>query len=163
MGQGSYAIKHPKPACGLLLVGVAGHTLNRRGAKSNTPAREVHTMPRGKKSVVEEVQEHAGSQPGVNKTQAVKDYLKEHPGALPVAVSGALKAQGVDVDPKYVSNIKFQMGLKKRRKKAAASEAAAVEDAISLSALLEAKKLVAKLGSTEVAKKAILALAQLGE
>jgi hypothetical protein len=55
------------------------------------------------------------------------------------------------------------MGLKKRRKKAAASEDAAVEDAISLSALVEAKKLAAKLGSVEVAKRAILALAQLGQ
>ena len=83
-------------------------------------------------------------------------------------MSETLKAQGVDVDPKYVSNIKFQMGIKKRRKKAAAPEAAAAEqpvakDAISLSALVEAKKLVAKLGSVETAKKAILALAQLGQ
>ena len=124
-------------------------------------------MPRGKKSVVEEVQEQAGSQPGVNKTQAVRNYLKEHRGALPVAVSEALKAQGVDVDPKYVSNIKFQMGIKKRRKKAAAPVAAAEttvpKDAISLSALVEAKKLAAKLGSVETAKRAIMALAQLGD
>ena len=125
-------------------------------------------MPRTKKAVVEEVQEQAGGQPEVSKSQAVRDYLKQHRGALPVAVSEALKAQGVDVEPKYVSNIKFQMGLKKRRKKAAAAAAAAAEtpvpaDAISLAALLEAKKLVAKLGSAEVAKQAILALAQLGE
>jgi hypothetical protein len=83
--------------------------------------------------------------------------------------SGPLKAQGIVVTPNQVSNIKYQMGLKKKgRKKAAAPEAAASEapipkDAISLSALLEAKKLVAKLGSTEMAKKPILALAQLGE
>jgi len=124
-------------------------------------------MPRAKKVVVEEVQEQAGSQPEVSKSQAVRDYLKEHRGALPVAVSEALKAQGVDVDPKYVSNIKFKLGIKKRRKKAAAPEAAAEtpvpKDAISLSALVEAKKLAAKLGSVETAKKAILALAQLGE
>ena len=125
-------------------------------------------MPRAKKVVVEEVQEQAGSQPAVSKSQAVRDYLKQNRGALPVAVSEALKAQGVDVTPNQVSNIKYQMGLKKRRKKAAASEPAAGEapvakDAISLSALLEAKKLVAKLGSAEAAKKAILALAQLGD
>ena len=125
-------------------------------------------MPRAKKPVVEEVQEQAGGQPEVNKSKAVRKYLKENRGALPKAVSDALKAQGVDVSPNYVSNIKFQMGIKKRRKKAAIPEAAAAEapvakDAISLSALLEAKKLVAKLGSTEAAKKAILALAQLGD
>ena len=82
-------------------------------------------------------------------------------------MSETLKAQGVDVDPKYVSNIKFQMGIKKRRKKAALEAAAADQsvpaDAISLSALLETKKLVAKLGSAEVAKQAILALAQLAK
>ena len=125
-------------------------------------------MPRAKKPVVEKAEPQTGEQPQVSKSQAVRDYLKQNRGALPVAVSEALKAQGVDVSPNYVSNIKFQMGIKKRRKKAAIPEAAAAEapvakDAISLSALLEAKKLVAKLGSTEVAKKAILALAQLGE
>ena len=89
-------------------------------------------------------------------------------GAVPV-VSEALKAQGVDVTPNQVSNIKYQMGLKKKgRRKAAAPEAAAAEapvakDAISLSALVDAKKLVAKLGSVETAKRAILALAQLGD
>ena len=126
-------------------------------------------MPRAKKAVVEEVQQQTGGQPAVSKSQAVKDYLKQHRGALPVAVSEAMKAQGVDVTPNQVSNIKYQMGLKKKgRKKAVAPEATTDEapvpkDAISLSALLEAKKLVAKLGSTEMAKKAILALAQLGE
>ena len=125
-------------------------------------------MPKAKKAVVKTVEPEASGKPEVSKSQAVRNYLKEHRRALPVAVSVALKAQGVDVDPKYVSNIKFQMGIKKRRRKAAASEPAAAEkpvakDAISLSALLEAKKLVAKLGSTEAAKKAILALAQLGD
>jgi len=124
-------------------------------------------MPRAKKPVVETAEAEAGSQPAVSKSQAVRDYLKQNRSALPVAVSEALKAQGVDVDPKYVSNIKFKLGIKKRRKKAApeaaAAEAPVAKDAISLSALLEAKKLVAKLGSTEAAKKAILALAQLGE
>lgn len=123
-------------------------------------------MPRAKKAVVEEVQEQAGGQSVVSKSRAVRDYLKQHRGALPVAVSEALKAQGVDVDPRYVSNIKFQMGIKKRRKKSAAPAAAQTsvpKDAISLSALVEAKKLAAKLGSVETAKRAILALAELGQ
>ena len=75
-------------------------------------------MPRAKKLVAKEVQEQAGSQPEVSKSKAVRKYLKENRGALPKAVSDALKAQGVDVSPNYVSHIKFQMGLKKRRKKA---------------------------------------------
>ena len=125
-------------------------------------------MPRAKKPVVETAEPEAGEQPAVSKSQAVRDYLKQNRGALPVAVSEALKAQGVDVTPNQVSNIKYQMGLKKKgRRKAASPEVVAEtpvpKDAISLSALLEAKKLVAKLGSTEAAKKAILALAQLGD
>ena len=125
-------------------------------------------MPRAKKPDVEKAEPQTGEQPQVSKSQAVRDYLKQNRGALPVAVSEALKAQGVDVTPNQVSNIKYQMGLKKKgRRKAASPEVVAEtpvpKDAISLSALLEAKKLVAKLGSTEAAKKAILALAQLGE
>ena len=124
-------------------------------------------MPRAKKPIIEEGQAEASEQPEVNKAQTVRKYLKEHRDALPKDVSEALKGQGIDVTPNYVSNIKFQLGLKKRRKKAAASGAAAAEmpagDAISLSALLEAKKLVEKLGSAEVAKQAILALAQLSK
>ena len=125
-------------------------------------------MPRAKKTVVEKAEPQTGEQPQVSKSQAVRDYLKQNRGALPVAVSEALKAQGVDVTPNQVSNIKYQMGLKKKGRRKAASPEIVVEtpvpkDAISLSALLEAKKLVAKLGSTEAAKKAILALAQLGD
>jgi len=125
-------------------------------------------MPRAKKPVVEPAVSEAGSQPNMNKTQAVKDYLKEHPGALPVAVSEALRAQGVDVDPKYVSNIKFKLGIKKRRKKAVAKDeeatpaAAAVStDMISVAALQKAKKLIQELGGVQQAKQALTALGQL--
>ena len=125
-------------------------------------------MPRAKKPVVEPVVPEAGSQPEVNKTQAVKDYLKQHPGALPVAVSEALKAQGVDIDPKYVSNIKFKLGIKKRRKKAVAKDeeakpaaAAVPADMISVAALQKAKKLVQEIGGVQQAKQALAALGQL--
>ena len=125
-------------------------------------------MPRGKKSVVESVVPEAGSQPEVNKTQAVKDYLRQNPGALPVAVSEALKAHGVDVDPKYVSNIKFKLGIKKRRKKAVAkgegatpAAAVAPTDMISVAALQKAKKLVQEIGGVQQAKQALIALGQL--
>lgn len=125
-------------------------------------------MPRAKKPVVEPAAPEARSQPNVNKTQAVKDYLKEHPGALPVAVSEALKAQGVDVDPKYVSNVKFKLGIKKRRKKAVAkgeeakpAAAAVPTDMISVAALQKAKKLIQELGGVQQAKQALAALGRL--
>lgn len=112
----------------------------------------------------------AGEGVVLSKTQAVKNYLAANPEAGPTEISAALKAQGIDVSTNYVSNIKLKMGIKKKRRKqkAAASEAVAsspavAEDQISLSALLEAKKLIEKLGGVDAAKRAILALAQLSK
>ena len=45
----------------------------------------------------------------VNKSLAVRDYLALHPKATPKDVSAALKDQGLDVSPNYVSIVKFQM------------------------------------------------------
>jgi hypothetical protein len=77
-----------------------------------------------------------------------------------------LKAQGVEVTPAYVSNIKFQLGIKgKRNAKAAAAapEAGPVvpKDAVSLGLLQKAKKLAAQFSSIKEAKAAIDALAQI--
>ena len=125
-------------------------------------------MPRAKQPVVEPVTAEVSEQPETNKTQAVKDYLKQNRGALPTAVSEALKAQGVDVSPKYVSNIKFKLGIKKPRKKATAKQEearpaadAVPTDMISVSALQKAKKLVQEIGGVQQAKQALTALAQL--
>ncbi len=112
----------------------------------------------------------AGEAAVLSKTQAVKNYLATNPGAGPTEISAALKAQGIDVSTNYVSNIKLKMGIRKKRRKqkAATSEAVAAspavaEDQISLAALLEAKKLIEKLGGVDAAKRAILALAQLSK
>lgn len=86
---------------------------------------------------------------------------------MPKAISDALQARGIDVSPNFVSNIKFQMGQKKRgRWTAPVATAAAPSQAdeakqISLSALVGAKKLVQKVGSADAAKRAITAFAQL--
>lgn len=106
----------------------------------------------------------------LSKTQAVKNYLAANRKAGPKEVSEALQAQGIDVSTNYVSTIKSQMGRKKKGKKqkaaapaATPAEPAAPADQISLSALLEAKKLIEKLGGVDAAKRAILALAQLAK
>ena len=62
--------------------------------------------------------------------------------------------------PNYVSTIKSSMKAKPR-KKVVRKKKAATGDKISMSALLQAKKLAAKLGSVEKAKQAITALSQL--
>ena len=72
------------------------------------------------------------------------------------------------MSPQAVSTIKFNMKKKKggtRRsasgRKAAARTASGGGDTISVSALLDAKKLVDKLGSVEKAKTALEALSKL--
>jgi hypothetical protein len=97
----------------------------------------------------------------VNKTKAIKKYLAAHPKEAPAAVATALTAQGVSVSASYVSATKFKMKAARRAARKAAPAQAPASDTISLAALLEAKKLIAKLGSVEQAKQAIAALAQL--
>lgn len=52
------------------------------------------------------------------KSQAVREYLKEHRKAGPKEIVDALKAQGIEVTPTLVSNIKYgKRGTGKGRKK----------------------------------------------
>jgi hypothetical protein len=100
----------------------------------------------------------------VNKSQAIRDYLKANRKAMPKAVVEALKAQGIEVSSQMVSTVKFNMSKKKGGKKraAAASKSSAGNgEMISVSALLDAKKLVEKLGSIEKTKAALDALSKL--
>jgi hypothetical protein len=53
--------------------------------------------------------------PKVNKTQAVKDFLKANPGVGNTEVANALTKSGIKVSPNYVASIKGKM--KTRRKK----------------------------------------------
>lgn len=131
---------------------------------AKNPAEKMEAMPQRAAA------EPAADTAKVNKTQAVKDFLAEHRKAGPTEIVAALQAQGIDVSTNYVSNIKSQMGFKKKRRKqetaapeAATAAAPAAGDEISLAALVEAKKLIEKLGGVDVAKRAIMALAQLGK
>ena len=105
----------------------------------------------------------------VNKTQLIKDFLAENPGTAPKDVAAILSKQGLSVRANYVSTIKTNMKAKKKSgkkaapKKAVAAKKQVATDQISLSALLEAKKLAARLGGVEQAKQAISALAQLAD
>ena len=110
----------------------------------------------------------------VNKSQAVRDYLAKNAKATPKDVSAALKEQGLDVPPSYVSIVKFQMkkskGNAKAKKAEPASEAPAkekkaaprqVSDKFSIETLLQAKKLSDSLGGVEAARRALEALSKL--
>ncbi len=61
----------------------------------------------------------------VNKTQAVRDYLKDHPGAKSGEIATALTKQGVKITASYVANIKTTLNKETATKKAAKKSAAA--------------------------------------
>jgi hypothetical protein len=79
--------------------------------------------------------------------------------APPKEVIAALAAKGLTVAPAQVSNIKAAL-----RKKPSAGRRGAkgmAGDAVSLNALLDAKKLVDQLGSVDAVKRALSALERL--
>lgn len=55
----------------------------------------------------------------VNKTQAVRDYLKAHPKAMSSEIAAALNKQGIKINAGHVANIKTQINKRKRTKKVA--------------------------------------------
>jgi hypothetical protein len=59
----------------------------------------------------------------VNKTKAVKEYMKAHPKAMSSEIATALKKQGVEITPGYVANIKTKMKNKRHARKAAKAAA----------------------------------------
>ncbi len=108
----------------------------------------------------------------VNKSKVVRDYLAANPTATPKEVSAAMKDQGIDVTPNYVSIVKYQTkSLKgKGKKRGTASESSAAvkkatiskaSDTFSLEILLQAKKLSESLGGIDAARQALSALSRL--
>ena len=97
----------------------------------------------------------ASRKSGVNKSQAIKDYLASHPNAAPKVVAEDLKAQGIDVTAGYVSTIKTQQKSKSktktgRRGKAASKDTSPVEDVTQAANLMyQAVDLVMKAGFKE--------------
>ena len=61
-------------------------------------------------------------QPTVTKTQAVRDYLKDHPGAMSKEIAAALNRQGITINPGHVANIKTVLNKAERTRKPAKTE-----------------------------------------
>jgi hypothetical protein len=61
----------------------------------------------------------------VNKSQAVRDYLKTHPKAKSGEIAVALNKQGIKIKPGHVANIKSQINKARTAKKATAKKPAA--------------------------------------
>ena len=104
----------------------------------------------------------AEPQPKVNKSQAVRDALKANPEVGPKETAETLTKQGIEVSAGFVSTIKTQAKNKRQTKKKAAPAAKpAVSDKVSISTLVQAKKMAEQLGGVEKAKAALEALAKL--
>ena len=108
----------------------------------------------------------------ISKSQAVRDYLAEHPTALPKEIAPAVKAaHGLDVSPQMISMIKSKLGKNSRRRhrKTNAEGAAPAKAAgrkansarFTIEDLLIAKKLAQTMGGIPRAQQALAALARL--
>ena len=73
----------------------------------------------------------------VNKTKAVKEHLKNNPGAGNRAVAEALGRQGITISPAYVAGIKTMMKKKRLAKKPVSSLATSAPAAAPMAATSE--------------------------
>ena len=65
----------------------------------------------------------------VNKTQAVRDYLKAHPKAMSREIATALTKQGIKINAGHVANIKTKINKQQPAKKAAVAKPVAAVSA----------------------------------
>ena len=100
---------------------------------------------------------------GVNKSQAIRDHLAKQPDDGPKTVVAALGKKKITATESLVSHVKYALAGKKkrRRKKKAATTQRTVSDKISISTLVQAKKMADQLGGIEKAKTALAALTKL--
>ena len=98
----------------------------------------------------------------VNQSAEIRRYLSKKPKAGPKEISAALGESGIVVTPGFVSTIKTAVNKKKGgRNKNSARGGQATTNRVSLSTLVQAKKLVDDMGGVEKAKDALNALARL--
>ena len=98
----------------------------------------------------------------MNKSEAIRNYLAAQPNATPNEIVAGLKQQGITVSPGLASNVKYTSGRPrkgpKRRGRPAKTES---NGALSVSDLVEAKKLADQLGGIEQARQALATLEEL--
>jgi hypothetical protein len=75
--------------------------------------------------------------PKISKTQAVRDYLNDHPGAMPAEITVALAEQGIKMTRMHVSAIKTKLSKTGTAKKAAKRQEAAKAAAPAAPAVVE--------------------------
>jgi hypothetical protein len=104
----------------------------------------------------------------ISKSQAVRDYLDQHPRAKPKEIGPAVKAaHGLDVKPQIISMIKSNWRKARRGRgrppgaRGKAGRPQAADARITVDDLISAKKLVGQLGGVERAQAVLAALARL--
>ena len=102
----------------------------------------------------------------VNKSQAIRDAISQLGGKpRPRDVIAAVAAKGIDVSPALVTNV-IARGQRRGRRGRPARQTVArnghtASGTVTVAALIEAKRLVDHVGSVDVAKEALNALAKL--
>jgi len=104
---------------------------------------------------------------GVNKSQAIRDYVAANPTAKPNEVANALSKEGVSVTPQFVSTVKSMSKRKKGAKKRPGRPGRkpgprkASDKGVSVESLQQAKKMADSMGGVDEAKKALDVLSKL--
>ena len=93
---------------------------------------------------------------GVNKAQAVRDYLRDHPRAKPKAIAEALAKQGTRVTDKYASMVKCS-----RKKRGRPAGPPTAKPGVGLPEVKAALALLKACGSPRAAKQALAAAVQI--
>jgi hypothetical protein len=102
----------------------------------------------------------------VNKSQAIRDYLQQDPGATPKQIVTALAERGVKVSEGLAGNVKYTSGPGGARRgrgrgRGRPRTRRVAVNTLSAQDLVEAKKLADQLGGIEQARRALEALEQL--
>jgi hypothetical protein len=99
----------------------------------------------------------------VNKSQTVRDYLKDHPGVGNKEVAETLTKQGIQISPSYVAAVKSKMTAKKgkRKRRQNAADSMAIKTGIGVAEIKAAFALLKHCGSLAAAKEALAAAVEI--
>ncbi len=106
------------------------------------------------------------SKSGVNKSQAIRDYITANPKSKPKEIVEALTAQGVEVSPAFVSTLKSNdkrkggKGPGRRGRPAGSKSGGSV---LGVESLVQAKSFADKVGGIENAREILSALSKLSK
>jgi hypothetical protein len=95
----------------------------------------------------------------INKSQAIRDYLKTNPGATPTVIQQDLLREGVKVGYSLISQVKYKGGGGRKANRRGGGRKAPVN--ISMDDLVSAKQIADRLGGVDRAKQALTLLEKL--